>query len=328
MASGGKGKHHYIPVSYSKNFTAPDGFLEICAKSSGGTTFRQKPEAFGYRKRYHAFRREDGSWDTDSIEDLFQGVETGWTPFINSLRASENECLGLEECAHYIALLRVRPPAMRDFIEWHLKMTVEHHSEMMEAAGLFPPRPKELEGIDIVATIDPQKSLEHGRDVLDRTLLFMGGPNLRVLRNLSSVKFVSSDNPIVIYDRSVPKAAIRPYDIHPGRKGVSPIFMVPLDRDHLLMGDFIGPKWMDSGCVPLICVKNKKFVMEVNRDIARFSYHAFFGAQLDVLKSLCFVGNFSPVIDFDVLDLGGKSLQLTRFKFGEIQKLPKFNPVD
>ena len=112
-----KKKHHFIPVTYLKNFTDDDGKVYVFRKDDPSNPLHMAPESFGYRKHYYAQPMPDGDMDHNRIEDFFSGeIEGHWNGIVEEIRGKRPLKPHLEKLIQFIATLYVRVPATRDMV--------------------------------------------------------------------------------------------------------------------------------------------------------------------------------------------------------------------
>jgi hypothetical protein len=320
-----KKRHHYVPACYSRNFAGADGFLRVHQKFQISKSFRQVPSEFGYKKGYHNQIDLDGNVDRNTMEDFFSGYEERWTPFVRCLEQSTDKCEGLSVLLDFMALMKCRSPATREACEYILRIKVEDVSRRMERLGKFGKRPKELEGVEIVASIDPQKSLEMMRETIEAIEKWASILRFHVLRNLSNEKIISSDNAVVSYDRSHPELSRRPYDLNPERIRFDPVFYFPISSAYMLVGErgADGPNVNDM--LEIRNMKNGRHVKTLNAQTAKFGYRSIYGPSDKSLQVPDHAMLASPVPFKTTIPHPNGECHHFGFRFGDLPYLPKFS---
>lgn len=116
--------------------------------------------------------------------------------------------------------MRVRFPAIRDSIELMLAEQVRSEILKLDAAGKLPPMPPEISNLhdDIEIPIDPHMSIHAMASMMKGFAEIADAIGLEVIENKTDIPFISSDNPLVIYDPAIAEPFLRPYEIHPLHK--------------------------------------------------------------------------------------------------------------
>lgn len=119
-----KKKHHYVPIAYLSPFVDQRGQLWIYEKDRARAPFRSRPSQIAFENYYYSQPLTGGGQDNNTLEDLFSTIETDWTPLVKLL--ADRAPIGDRAAAlfNFIALLRVRVPAIRDAIELQLAQSV------------------------------------------------------------------------------------------------------------------------------------------------------------------------------------------------------------
>ncbi len=145
-----KRKHHIIPVTYLSGFTNIEGKLYQYLKDKPLEPQYNIPRELGHRRDYYSQPLPNGETDYNKIEDVFCEFESKWPNLVqkmsNSTPLSKEDEVSLYS---FLTLMKVRIPATRDAIEQMLAHQVKITGDVLEKQGLFPPRPPELEGVEL-----------------------------------------------------------------------------------------------------------------------------------------------------------------------------------
>jgi uncharacterized protein DUF4238 len=268
-----KKRHHYVPVTYLRGFTADDGQLFVYRKDDPSTELRIAPQAALFRNFYYSQPTTDGGRDDQRIEDLFSSVEQDWPKLADSLRnRSPMVPAQVSRLFEYLAMQRTRVPAARDMAETILAHRVMAEARALDAAGMLPPPPPEVPEIleETVVAIDPHMSI-HAMVEMTRALApAFDAVGLEVLHNETPVSLITSDNPVLIFDPGVPERKMRPYVIDPAARSVELLF--PVDRHTLLRGHSSLRADFARHGIQHRRLKSADSVRRANRLVARFAY--------------------------------------------------------
>ena len=88
----------------------------------------------------------------------------------------------------------------------------------MDAQGKLPPKPTGHDDIldHLEFSVDPQLSLHAMRNMLLGIGRVFDQVGIGALHNMTDIPFLTSDNPVVWFDPSVPEAKMRPYVLQGG----------------------------------------------------------------------------------------------------------------
>ena len=115
-------RHHYVPVTYLKNFCDGSGQLQVFRKDDSARPFRQRPESTGFERYYYSQFDDEGTRDDDRLEAIFSEIETKWPTIVTALANREAMFEAAPHIITFLGLMRVRVPAFRDPAELHLGM--------------------------------------------------------------------------------------------------------------------------------------------------------------------------------------------------------------
>ena len=213
-----KKKHHFVPVSYLKSFQAEDGKVFIYRKDAPESPIRQRPNKFAFHKYYYSQPRPGGQQDDNLLEDLFSNLEGKWPSIVHRFSEEADVADSLADIFAFVALQRVRVPAARDAAERLLAAQVEVAMRDLKSQGKLPAPPAELKGVwdSIEVAIQPYSSLHAMVPMLNGMAEVVDRLGLMVLRNQTSIDFLTSDNPVIYFDPTIDERRMRPYTLEPG----------------------------------------------------------------------------------------------------------------
>jgi hypothetical protein len=222
----------------------------------------------------------DGGQDNNTLEDFFASIESKWTPLAERLRAGSDATdrfasSDFESMFTFLSLMRVRVPATRDMVEISLAEQVKAEVRLLDRLGKLPPKPEGAEKIldDIVAPIDPHQSLRAMGHLAKGFGIVLDHVGFEVIHNGTDVSFLTSDNPVVCFDPTMPEASVLPYQVRPPLGSIELLFSI--DAETVLRGrsDLRRPGPPKLGHV---AVTDRREVKRINRFVARFGYRFVF----------------------------------------------------
>ena len=289
-----KKRHHYVPKAYLKAFTDADGRVLVYRKDEPAKVLRVDPNGAGFERYYYSQPTPDGGVDHNRLEDLFSKTEGLWPGIVDRLNVSKDVNNSLQELFEFMLLQRVRVPASRDATEAKLAAQVHQTLLDMVASGQVPPPPSGLAGRldEIVVTIDPHRSI-HGmaQDVLAaRGLLDRIG--LCAIRNHTGTPFLTSDNPVIWFDPTVPVAELQPYSISCG--GPAMLFF-PVSPTVVLVGSTDQKTSYSEDGLMYGDVPDEEWVFRVNLEVCRFAYKAVYASSPGFEDMIQLFAGESPV---------------------------------
>lgn len=268
-------RHHYVPEAYLKAFCAGDGRLTVYRKSEPERPFRTTPGNVALEGFYYAFTREDGSKDSESLERLFSNVERSWPRVVDALRERRADPAVYHDLLVFVALQRARVPAVRDAYELMRADTLLGVARMMERQGLLPPlpvgvEPGLLDRVDVA--IDPEASLQAIGLVLDGVVeRVFPKLSFSVVRNETSLPFITSDNPVAWFVPYKNESRVAPYEMLPG----APLeLLFPITPHLMLVG--LSTFRLARNALHFAKVAKVGQVKRMNRLVAKFAYEALF----------------------------------------------------
>ncbi len=316
-------RHHYVPVTYLRQFVDANGQLIVFRKDDPERPFRQRPEAMAFERYYYSQIDADGVRDDDSFETLFSQLEGRWTPIVDALRRRETMFPDAGNLVTFLALMRVRGPAFRDMIELQLAQIVHTEMAVLERAGEIEPPPMGLSPADIIVSIDPHRSLMAMAEGLKSIGELMETLHFDVLHNQTGTDFLTSDNPVLYFDPRVSFSRLRPYTVAGPFAPIELLF--PIAPDMLLRGR-LRPARTDIGHRRLTDASK---VIRLNRLIARFGYRSVFARGPGQEQLISATADRSPVPEFSrIAHPQGGMVTMTQMAFGPRPAKPRWTPRD
>lgn len=318
-----KKKHHYVPEAYLKFFKNKEGKICIYRKDSPEKEIFMTPENTAFHKYYYSQPIPSGGRD-NILEDSFGKLEEKWPPLVDKLINKDNINSDLETLFNFTILQRVRVPAARDAFEKSYAEMVRATAMQLKKQGELPSSSASLpeEIIDtMLISIDPHKSIHSMVEAIKPIGELFGKMGFVALHNKTDIDFITSDNPVIWFDPTVPPNKLQPYRLRP--EGPVILFF-PISPKVLLVGDTRKKEDFSELGLEHFDLAKTNFVRTVNREVVRFSYDAVF-AQSDTVRSL--VGKYadiSPVVDVTHIDIGKGTLMLHQSTFGKRTRKPKW----
>lgn len=315
-------RHHYVPVTYLRNFADASGYLQVFRKDDPTRPFRQRPESTGFERHYYSQSADDGSRDDGRLELIFSEIETNWPSIVAALSNREAMFAAAPHIITFLSLMRVRVPAFRDPAELHLGHSVHTEALLLHAAGELPPLPEGFPDLmeKIQISIDPQKSLEMMAGALDGMGKLFATLSFDVLHNATDQPFLTSDNPVIYYDPRVPTPAMRPYAISKDASRIELLF--PVSTKMMLRGRS-RPQRSNIGHRT---VTDRRRISQINRLICRFGYRTIFATDTREASLIANTAALSPVVRLDRIPAPqGGYFSFGQFIFGPRPKKPKWD---
>jgi len=269
-------RHHYVPKAYLKAFCNDQGKLYVYRKTAPIKPLLQAPDATQFRKYYYSQPVPDGSQDNNTLEAAFSPIETHWPETVAKLLARGDVNDRLENIFQFIALQRVRVPASRDMAESMLAQTVKDTMKSMLASGKMPPPPQGLEDLPnrVQVSIDPHMSIHAMVSMLSGMGKLFSLIGLAAVHNNTGVPFITSDNPVLWFDPSLPFDEQRPYTLQPG----GPVFLVfPVSPKLAIIGSTQYKELFRTHGLQHSDVPDEGMIYAINSQVCRFAYEAVIG---------------------------------------------------
>jgi hypothetical protein len=318
-----KKKHHYVPISYLKAFCADDGKLTVYRKDDSAGPYRTGPDDVGFHKYYYAQPLAGGGRDTNRLEDRFSELETKWPPIVEAMNRCSSVNDRLEDIFAFVALQRARVPAAREAAERMLAEHVLQTTRQLAKDGKLPPPPKGMEDLldNVEVAIDPHQSIHAMVHIIRGMGQVLDRVGFVVLRNRTTVEFVTSDNPVAYFDPAISNEKLRPYTLDPAGHAV---VMMPISPRLALYGTSWDKERFAEHGIDYCPIDDVATVAALNEKVVRFAYAAVYAAGKPDEDVITRYAGSSPVLSVTPLPLAqGQGLHL-QFVFGERTRLPKW----
>lgn len=318
-------KHHYVPETYLNGFVDPRGQLHVYRKDDPQHPFLSSPSATGFSNYYYAFEKNDGTFDSDSLETIFSRIETKWPEYVYCIENNEPLIGGrFREFLEFVALQRARVPATRDMYELmqsdHLLATAKY----MLSRGMLPPPPPGKENIldRIEISVAPQSSLQAISIALKACEKVFSRLNYIIFRNEQGMPFLTSDNP-VIWFQPAPEDQIEPYNIR--LDGPIELFF-PITQKFLLYGRTpFGQEDLFDGVVYRTSESLEKIEL-ANRHVVRFASATVFACTSQCSSIVERHAHMSPVLQTTTIPTTSGQAVVGRMRFAPRRTKAKWTP--
>lgn len=238
-------KHHFLPQFYLKQFKIlpqKTKYPKIYQISKENKPEVETPSIkdIGCKTNYHSLDFPDKEKDRKSVENIFSELETKQAKLVKEVCETNQISESIKpEFSNFIATMRYRVPAFKEFIEKSLKANVQNTFKILMHQKELPPPPKELEEL----------FQKEGYDCIEFKILnwiilkFMldmafNSDDYAIFRKMkwklilapSGYHFITGDSPVAIYHPNY--EAIRPYGVGLIFKDVEITF--PISKEHLV----------------------------------------------------------------------------------------------
>lgn len=289
-----KKRHHFVPKAYLRAFANDKGRVLVYRKDEPQKVLAVAPDATAFERYYYSQPTPEGGLDHNRLEDEFSKLEGVWPPLVSALHKGENVNDSLLNLFQFIILQRVRVPAARDATEARLAGEVHQLMLDLTASGRLPPPPPELAGRldEVVVSIDPHKSIHGMVDDIKAAQWVFDNVGLCAIRNKTATPFLTSDNPVIWFDPSLPLADQEPYGVKPGG-AVRLVFTI--SPSLVLVGASEQRQQFASEGLMYGEVTDEDWVFRVNLDICRYAYKAVYASQAGQEDLIAAFADESPV---------------------------------
>jgi hypothetical protein len=194
---------------------------------------------------------------------------------------------------------------------------------LMDANGHLPPKPEGHEDIlnDVEIAIDPHQSLIVMKCIMDCLYRVLDEVGLGALHNTTDIPFLTSDNPVIWFDPSVPEMEMRPYVWLPGKPLT---FIFPVAPNCIIYGHSSMREQFVShgfGCGNL---PDRKLAEAINRQICRFAYEAVFAQESGQERIIRACADVSPVLQTSHLPCARGEAHFFSYSFGPRKRKPRW----
>lgn len=317
-------RHHFVPKAYLNAFCDQRGRLLVYRKDDPHKALHVTPDATQFRRYYYSQPTSDGGQDNNTLEAFFSGIESDWPATVAKLHAREDVNDRLENIFQFMALQRARVPAARDAIEASLAQMVKDTMKVMLANGKLPPLPQGLEDLPnkMQVSIDPHRSIHAMVAVTQGMAPLFSIIGLAAVHNTTARRFLTSDNPVLWFDPSIPFDEQRPYTINPDK---GPIFLFfPVSPKLALVGsteykDIFDQHGLLHGDVP-----DESWVEQMNAQVCRFAYEAVIAKSAGQEEIIAEYASISPVHEAVAMPVGKGVATIHQQVFGPRVSKPKW----
>lgn len=318
-------RHHYVPKTYLKSFCDKDGKLLVYRKDGPSEPLKLTPDNTQFRRYYYSQPSPDGGQDNNSLEAIFSAVESHWPAVINTLNQRGDVNSKIEIIFQFISLQRARVPACRDMVESVEAQFVKDTLLTMLANGQLPPLPPELTDLPnkLTISIDPHRSILAIANILRAMGDFIDKLGFIVVHNNTKRPFLTSDNPVLWFDPTVPFSEQKPYSINPG----GPIlFFFPLSTEMGLLGSNDYLEGFQRFGFEHQDISDDSWVEIMNAQICRFAYEAVIATTSEQEYIIECFQDISPVHESSSLKTKTGTLTIHKLAFGKRLQKQKWHP--
>ncbi len=299
-------------------FCSKEGKIYVYRKDKPDKLIFQSPSSIAYHKYYYSQPKADGSKENNKLEDLFSEIETKWSFIVNKLTNFEKiNTNDMKMLFQFMGLQFARIPRYRDSIEKMLAESVRSQFKYMELTGKLLPKPKSIESInfnDIDILIDPHKSihaLPSAIETAGRVFDIMG---FCVAHNKTDIPFLTSDNPVIWFDPSVPENEMRPYAL--SDRGPA-ILLFPISPTAMIYGHTnLRKHWEEHGFFHKE-LSEVNCINQMNLQICKFAYETIFSKnniQNEIIRKHA---DISPILQSEVIQTPNGPMVIFKQIFGK-----------
>ncbi len=320
-ADNNKKRHHFISVTYMRGFANEDK-VWVYRSEDPENPRPERPEVTGYENYYYSTTLPDGSRNNHQFEDLWGVIESAWPATLKAVKdrrlspAISFNVLGLA------TLMKTRVPAARDRHSQLIAAELRAGHQALERLGALPENMKPYAGLfdRLPVATNPERTLP----TMFADMEAFGGLCFRmgfeVLHNESGEPFITSDNPVCVYDPGLPVHRRQPYEFD--KRGE---LIFPLDAWTLLRGcTRLAPV---NQIVRHRTVVDSAKVRGFNRTVAQFGYRLLIARDAARVGLASHFAGRCPTITIDVRFTGpeGKHIEIHwRNVFGPRPAMPLY----
>lgn len=193
-------------------------------------------------------------------------------------------------------------------------------TRQLQADGKLPAPPKGFEDIfdHAVVSIDPHQSIHAMVHIIRAMGEVFDRIGLVVLRNVTGVDFVTSDNPVIYFDPATSSDDMLPYTLQQTRNAV---LMMPVSPTLMIYGTSWDKSRFASEGLGYGDLDDVAKVRMMNETVIRFGYSAIFARGQPDLEIVRKHAPFSPVLKAEQVIKDGKQRVWISNVFGP--RLPK-----
>src|SRR5208282_1844481 len=197
---------------------------------------------------------------------------------------------------------------------------------LLDRQGKLPPKPEGCEDIldRLSVPVDPHMSLYAMGHLARGFGIVLDHLGFEVLHNKTDVSVLTSDNPVVCFDPTVPEASVLPYQVRPPLGSIELLF--PIDAETILRGH-TGLRRPGPRNLRHVTLTDRREAKRINKFVARFGYRFIFGCDRTHEALIVKHASMSPVIKaVSVPGPTGGVLLLNECVFGPRPTKPKWEP--
>lgn len=317
-------RHHFVPKAYLRAFCDTSGRLLVYRKDGSPEPLRVTPDATQFRRYYYSQPTPEGGQDNNALEAFFSTIESDWPETVARLHRRENVNERLEKIFEFMTLQRVRVPASRDMVEAALAQTVKDTMKVMLASGELPPPPAGLEDLpnQVQVSIDPHRSIHAMTAIIEGMGQLYSMIGLAAVHNATARPFLTSDNPVLWFDPSLPFDTQRPYTINPDGGPVLLVF--PVSPTLALVGSNEYKETFGQHGLLHSDAPDETWVEVINAQVCRFAYEAVIANSAGQEEVIAKFADISPVHEAVALPVARGAATIHRQVFGPRLAKPKW----
>lgn len=319
-------RHHYVPKAYLNAWRNEKGRLLVYRKDDPGKALPLAPDATQFRSYYYSQPTPDGGQDNNTLEQLFSTLESDWPPLVAALERGEDVNGSLETVFQFISLQRARVPAARDAIESMLAETTRSTLQVMLQNGTIEAPPREMGDLPrcLDIAIDPHQSIHAMARLIQAMGTLFSKIGITAVHNNTGRAFLTSDNPVIWFDPSLPFDEQRPYTVDPNGGPIFLIFTVSPTLAILGSTDYQAT-YSKHGLFHSE-VPERSFVDMINAQVCRFGYECVIAQSPGHEEEAARFSEVSPIHEAISIAAGTGVLTVHRQAFGKRPHKPKWKP--
>lgn len=319
-----KKRHHFVPEAYLKFFCDAEGKIRAYFKDDPQNPIHLAPRNIAFQKHYYSQPLPEGGRDTNSLEDFFARLESKWPRIVERIDRREDINDALDDIWTFISLQRVRVPAMRDAFERLSAEAMKATARRLDEAGQLPPKPGGCENILelMEVAIDPHRSIHSMPAGLKAMGTVLDRLGIGAIRNETDIPFLTSDNPVIYFDPSVPEPKMQPYNI--GKHGGPIVLLFPISPSLLIYGHTQMRNQFKKFGFLIGEVADRRQVKRINRQVCKFAYKTVFARDPGNEALVRKYANTSPVIRVDPIPIPKGEMLVAQSVFGKREPKPKW----
>lgn len=312
-------RHHFLSVTYMDGFRDSIDRVWAYRSEDPAKPLHVPPASIGFEKFYYSQKLPDGTQENHKFEDLWNAIETVWPETIQAVTtrrlspAISFNVLGMS------TILKTRVPAARERNEILIAARLRAEVTTLDELGKLPPDLQRYAGetSSVPIGINPQQTLlamnAEFKEFGD--LCFQMG--FEIIHNTSDQAFITSDNPVCIYDPETPAHQRRPYEYN---GAIELIFA--LNSRMLLRGS---NRLRPSNQISRHCeLSDPAQVRRLNRTVAQFSYRLLISSDRSADNLALRHADKVPTVELDTRRTGSEIQIIWRHVFGPRPALSQY----